>query len=78
MSPEQVIAVLTAVTALVSALGTLAVQLARLRGQIERNHDLLNGRVGELLSAVQLASLKEGELRGRDYGPSGRPPSQSP
>lgn len=60
-------AILTATTALVTAIGGLALQLRSLRSVVERNHDLINGRVGELLTATQLAALKEGELRGRDH-----------
>jgi len=67
LTPDQLVAILTAVTALVTALGGLAVQLRSLRATIERNHDLLNGRVGELLTATQMAALREGELRGRDF-----------
>jgi hypothetical protein len=63
---EQVVAILTATTALLGALGAIFAQLIALRHQMASNHDAINGRVGELLTATQLAALKEGELRGRD------------
>lgn len=61
-------AVLTAATALLVALGAILKTLVDIKAQAVRNHDAINGRVGELLTATQLAALKEGELRGRDAG----------
>lgn len=74
VTPEEAIAILTAVTALVTALGVMARQIVELRGELRRQHDLVNGRLGELLTTAQLAALREGELRGRDY----RPPLTDP
>jgi hypothetical protein len=66
VSAEQLVAILTATTALLGALGAIFAQLLALRHQMQANHELINGRVAELLTTTQLAALKEGELRGRD------------
>ena len=59
MSPEQATALIVAAAALITALGALVDQLHRLRKD-------LNGRLSQLVETTALASLKQGELQGRD------------
>ena len=60
MSPEQLVAILGAVTALVIALGAVVRQIAELRKDI-------NGRLSQLVETTRVAATKEGELLGRDH-----------
>lgn len=60
MTPEQFVAVMGAVTALVVALGAIYAQL-------RATHALTNSRMTELIKATHQSSLKEGELVGRDF-----------
>ena len=60
MSPEQLVAVLVAFTGVLSAIGILIGQVRTLRHEI-------NGRLSDLVEATRIASLKEGELLGRDH-----------
>jgi IS30 family transposase len=55
LSPEQMIAVLGALTALVVAVGSLY-------RQVRQTHDLVNSRMTELLDATKAASHAEGKL----------------
>lgn len=63
MTPEQFIAIIGACTALVAAIGGLVLQVRALNQH-------LNGRMEELLTEARSASLKEGELSGRDFATS--------
>lgn len=60
MTPEQAIALIGALTALVTAVSAAVYQLARLRGD-------LNGRMSQLIDAAAAASHKQGEMEGRDF-----------
>lgn len=60
MSPEQLVAVMAGLTALLGAVALVLRQLQELRKD-------LNGRLQQLLEAERARSLKEGELAGRDY-----------
>lgn len=60
MTPEQLVAVLGAITALAVAIGAVIVQLVQLRKQV-------NGRLSELLERTAAASQSQGELAGRDF-----------
>lgn len=60
MSPEQLVAVLVAATALVTAIGVIVAQLVSLRKAVD-------GRLTELVESTRLAATKLGELRGRDF-----------
>jgi hypothetical protein len=66
MTPEQLNALITAITALVIALGTLAAALSAIWIQLHQTHTLMNSRMSELLDATKLAGQKTGELDGRD------------
>lgn len=59
MTPEQATALIVAVTGLVGALGVVFAQL-------RQTHKLINSRMTELIETTKLASLKTGELEGRD------------
>jgi hypothetical protein len=63
MSPEQLVAILVALTGVLTAVGILIGQVRTLR------HDI-NGRLSDLVEATRVASLKEGELVGRDHAQS--------
>lgn len=73
MSSEQFVAVATALTALVLAVGKVWVD-------VRATHELVNHKMGELLTMAQLAARKEGELRGRDFSlaESGLSPTDKP
>lgn len=60
MTPEQFVAVLGAITALVVALGAIFVQL-------RQTHTLVNGQAQQLRDMTGLAAQKQGELAGRDF-----------
>lgn len=60
MSPEQLVAVLAALTGVLTAVGILIRQVGELRHEV-------NGRLSDLVEATRIASLKEGELLGRDH-----------
>jgi hypothetical protein len=60
VSPEQLVAVLVAVTGVIGAIGVLIGQIRSLRQEI-------NGRLSDLVDATRVAALKEGELLGRDH-----------
>lgn len=61
--------VITAAISAVVSLVTLGINVAVFR-RAEQIHGLVNGLAHEKASLLELAALKEGELRGRD---SGRP-----
>lgn len=60
MTPEQIVALIVALTGLMAAIGVVIRQLGELRKD-------LNGRLEQLLVATSEASRKQGELAGRDY-----------
>lgn len=60
MTPEQAVAILGGLTALVVAVSALLVQVHNLRRDV-------NGRVTQLLDAAGIAREKRGELAGRDF-----------
>ncbi len=70
MTPEQFVAVLGAVTALVVALGAIFVQL-------RQTHTIINSRMTELIETTRQAAQSKGELAGRDFG-AGGPKSAAP
>lgn len=67
MTPEQVTAMLSAVTALVAALTGFAIAIRRVDGRVKATSERINGRMDELLTVAQLAARKQGELEGRDF-----------
>lgn len=60
MSAEQIVALVIAITGLLSAVGVVIAQVAALRRD-------LNGRLSQLLEETRERATKEGELRARDY-----------
>lgn len=60
MTPEEVVAIIGATTALCGAAVPVFVQIRALRKEI-------NGFMHELVDAKATAAEKEGELRGRDF-----------
>jgi hypothetical protein len=60
VSPEQAVALIAAVTALVVALGAVIHNIGELRKD-------LNGRMEQLLQATSDVARKQGELAGRDF-----------
>jgi hypothetical protein len=60
ITPEQVTALIVALTGLVGALGVIIVQL-------RQTHKLVNGQTTAFTQTARFAALKEGELAGRDY-----------
>lgn len=75
MSPEQVTALIGAITALVVAVSAVLLQVRGLRNDI-------NGRVAQLIDTTAAAAKKQGELEGRDFmqrlttgAPVGDPPA---
>ncbi len=60
MTPEQLVAVIGAITALVAALGAVFVQL-------RQTHALINSRMTELLETTKMAAQAKGELAGREF-----------
>lgn len=60
MTPEQLVAILVAISGVLGAVGILIGEIRKLR------YDL-NGRLSEYLHAAATAARKEGELAGRDY-----------
>lgn len=60
MSPEQLVAILVAITGVLGAVGVVLKQLLELRADV-------NGRLTQLLEAEAARAKKEGELAGRDY-----------
>lgn len=61
MTPEQAAGLIVALTALVTAVGALVVQVRALR------HDL-NGHLAKVIETAGQLARKEGELAGRDFG----------
>lgn len=55
MTPEQLVAVLGAITALIVAVGAVYVQVLR-------THQLVNGRMNELLEATRSSAHAEGVI----------------
>jgi hypothetical protein len=60
LSVEQFIALMGAMTALITTLGGILVQL-------RATHTLVNSRMTELVETTKLAAQKSGELVGRDF-----------
>lgn len=60
MTPEQALAIVGGLTALMVAVTALLVQVRGLR------HDV-DGRMAQLVKATSEASRKQGELEGRDF-----------
>lgn len=60
MTPETIIAVIGAITALVVAVTAMLVQLGKLRQEV-------NGRLTQLIAEATDAARKDGELAGRDF-----------
>ena len=76
MTPEQAVALLGAITALVVAVSALLLQVQKLRSEV-------NGRLTQLLVEATQAARKDGELAGRDfvhrmYNPPAEPPQKDP
>lgn len=71
MSPEQLVSILGALTALVVAVGGLLIQVGKLRAAVD-------GVLHELVDARTTAAEKEGELRGRDFVAPGPAPPEDP
>lgn len=72
MTPEQAVAIMSAVVALIGALIGLYVQIAKLHTQV-------NGRLSDLLELTATSSLAEGKLAGPDTPPAGaEPPPLAP
>lgn len=73
MTPEQVVAIVGALTALAVAVAGVILQVRGLAASV-------NGRMGEMLRLAQLAAEKKGELEGRDYERSipADPPAEPP
>lgn len=59
MTPEQYAALLTAIAAVIGALGTLI-------WQVRRTHELVNSRMTELLRITKKSALAEGALTERE------------
>lgn len=74
MPIETAVALIGALTALVVAIGKILVDLAELKVQAQRNHDAINGRMGDVLTASVMAARKTGELEGRDFKARRRAP----
>lgn len=66
LTPEQFVAVLGAITALVVALTAVFAQL-------RRTHMMVNGRLTELLKLTHDAALAKGKLAGSNAPPSPPP-----
>jgi hypothetical protein len=64
VTPEQFVAILTALTALLVAVAGVLIQ-------VRQTHELVNGKMHELVQLAQVAAKKEGELEGRDYERNG-------
>lgn len=60
VTPEQFVAIISALAVLIGAVTALLVQVARIRGNI-------NGRLDQLVQTAALAAEKRGELAGRDF-----------
>ncbi len=60
MTPEQLVAVLVALTGLLGALGILIRQVGELRKD-------LNGRMEQFLVSTRDAAHRQGEMAGRDW-----------
>lgn len=60
MSPEQLTALLVAITGLLGGIGIVIGQVAALRREV-------NGRLTQLLEAEAARAHKAGELAGRDF-----------
>ena len=60
MTPEQLTALIIAITGLIGAFGVVIAQL-------RATHQLINSRMTELVESTKLASKREGELVGRDF-----------
>jgi hypothetical protein len=67
VSVEQFIAILTALTALLVAVGGVF-------AQVRQTHELVNGKMSELVQLTGIAAKKEGELEGRDFERNGGKP----
>jgi len=64
MTPEQLVAILVAITGVLGAIGILIGQIRQLRHEV-------NGRLSELLFVTAAAAHKEGEMMGRDFPTQG-------
>ena len=71
MSPEQLVALVVALSGLLGAIGIVIGQVAALRRDI-------NGRLTQLLEATAAHAAKEGELAGRDFAAEDRRRSTLP
>lgn len=73
MTPEQFVAIVGGLTALLLAVAGVILQVRGLASSV-------NGRMGQLLKTVELAAEKKGELEGRDYERSipPDPPAEPP
>jgi hypothetical protein len=60
VSPEQVVALLGALAAVLGALGIVLHNVAELRQEV-------NGRLQELLTSTALSAHRKGEMEGRDF-----------
>lgn len=60
MTPEQFVAIIGSLTALIVAVGAAIVQIVQLRAKVD-------GRLSELLAITRAGARTEGELVGRDY-----------
>jgi hypothetical protein len=60
VTPEQFIAILTALATLIAAVTACLIQL-------RQTHELTNSRMTQLLAAVTAAAQMQGELAGRDF-----------
>jgi hypothetical protein len=58
------VAVITAVTALVVALGALTTAIVRLHDSVAKTHTLVNSRMDELLALTRESSRAAGRLEG--------------
>jgi len=67
MNTEQATALIVAITALVAAVGTTYAQIRSLRRDVRVSHELMNGRLQDLLDVSAIAAKKQGELEGRAF-----------
>jgi len=71
MSPEQLVAVLTAITALIAAVGAVYVQ-------VRQTHKLINSRMTELLELTKSSAHAEGVIEGQQPLRYRKEPSDHP
>jgi hypothetical protein len=62
-----------ATTRLVAAVHQNTVAVKDGATQTRITHELVNGKMGELVTLAQLAARKQGELEGRDFAARERP-----